>query len=201
MGALVLPHEKLYLEHLPDADRYYKSFMHRDQINFVTMTKWVLAGWHCACHSPAHTPFRNASTSPARTNFLITTSLDHLKFWKKQDAAIEFAKHYRASLSAVVGVAASPDGRYFASVSAGGEGRVFDVVNVGACGRAAGVKRRKEGTAERERARRHDQHSQICVQAEMLLLGTRGVLGAESAGRVSPGVWRRRALVVQRNNR
>lgn len=37
----VLPHEKLYLEHLPSANRYYKSFMHRDQINFVTMTKYV----------------------------------------------------------------------------------------------------------------------------------------------------------------
>lgn len=35
----VLPHERLYLEHLPDADRYYKSFMHRDNLNFVVMTK------------------------------------------------------------------------------------------------------------------------------------------------------------------
>jgi peptidylprolyl isomerase domain and WD repeat-containing protein 1 len=35
----VLPHERLYLDHLPDADRYYKSFMHRDALNFVTMTK------------------------------------------------------------------------------------------------------------------------------------------------------------------
>jgi peptidylprolyl isomerase domain and WD repeat-containing protein 1 len=35
----VLPHEKLYLEHLPDADRYYKSFMHRDTLNYVAMTK------------------------------------------------------------------------------------------------------------------------------------------------------------------
>jgi peptidylprolyl isomerase domain and WD repeat-containing protein 1 len=36
---LVLPHEKLYLEHLPAADRYYKSFMHRDAINFNVITK------------------------------------------------------------------------------------------------------------------------------------------------------------------
>lgn len=35
----VLPHERLFLEHLPDADRYYKSFMHRDSLNFVIMTK------------------------------------------------------------------------------------------------------------------------------------------------------------------
>lgn len=39
--SLVLPHEKLYLEHLPSANRYYKSFMHRDQINYVTITKYV----------------------------------------------------------------------------------------------------------------------------------------------------------------
>ena len=38
---LVLPHEKLYLEHLPAADRYFKSFMHRDAINFNIMTKCV----------------------------------------------------------------------------------------------------------------------------------------------------------------
>ena len=36
---LVLPHEKLYLEHLPTADRYFKSFMHRDAITFNVITK------------------------------------------------------------------------------------------------------------------------------------------------------------------
>jgi peptidylprolyl isomerase domain and WD repeat-containing protein 1 len=35
----VLPHEKLYLDHLPSADRYYKSFMHREVINFNVITK------------------------------------------------------------------------------------------------------------------------------------------------------------------
>ena len=39
--SLVLPHEKLYLEHLPSADRYFKSFMHRDAINFNIVTKLV----------------------------------------------------------------------------------------------------------------------------------------------------------------
>lgn len=37
----VLPHERLFLEHLPSADRYSKSFMHRDTINFVCITKYV----------------------------------------------------------------------------------------------------------------------------------------------------------------
>ena len=35
----VLPHERLYLEHLPNADQYYKSFMHRDTINFSVVTR------------------------------------------------------------------------------------------------------------------------------------------------------------------
>lgn len=39
---LVLPHEKLYLEHLPNADQYYQSFMHRDALNFCVITKCVL---------------------------------------------------------------------------------------------------------------------------------------------------------------
>jgi WD40 repeat protein len=69
---------------------------------------------------------------PSRTNFLITTSLDgHVKLWKKQEDSIEFVKHYRASLSAIVGVSADSEGKVFATVSEKGEGRVFDVVNFG----------------------------------------------------------------------
>ncbi|KAF9221560.1 hypothetical protein BS17DRAFT_737282 [Gyrodon lividus] len=99
----VLPHEKLYLDHLPDADQYYKSFMHRDALNFCVMTK---------------------------TDFLITTSLDgHLKLWKKQETGIEFVKHFRAHASPVVGVSASADGQLFASISEDGSAKVFDVVN------------------------------------------------------------------------
>lgn len=67
---------------------------------------------------------------------MITTSVDgHLKLWKKQETGIEFVKHYRTSLRAIVSVSASADGAMFASVSEstkggpGGEGRVFDVVN------------------------------------------------------------------------
>jgi hypothetical protein len=37
---IVLPHEKLYLDHLPNADQYYKSFMHRDVVNFSVMTAY-----------------------------------------------------------------------------------------------------------------------------------------------------------------
>jgi peptidylprolyl isomerase domain and WD repeat-containing protein 1 len=38
---VVLPHERLFLDHLPNADRYHKSFMHRDVINFVVVTRCV----------------------------------------------------------------------------------------------------------------------------------------------------------------
>ncbi|THH28223.1 hypothetical protein EUX98_g5970 [Antrodiella citrinella] len=99
----VLPHEKLYLSNLPSADRYFKSFMHRDVINFSVMT---------------------------RTEFLITTSVDgHLKLWKKQEKGIEFVKHYRAHLATIVAVSASADGQLFASVAEDGSAKVFDVIN------------------------------------------------------------------------
>ncbi|KAF9267395.1 hypothetical protein L218DRAFT_920202 [Marasmius fiardii PR-910] len=99
----VLPHEKLYLEHLPSTDQYYKSFMHRDVINYCVVTK---------------------------TEFMITTSVDgHLKLWKKQETGIEFVKHYRAHLHPIAGVSASADGQLFATISEDGTAKVFDVVN------------------------------------------------------------------------
>ncbi|EJF63476.1 hypothetical protein DICSQDRAFT_83176 [Dichomitus squalens LYAD-421 SS1] len=99
----VLPHEKLYLDHLPSADRYYKSFMHRDVINFNVLT---------------------------RTEFLITTSVDgQVKFWKKQEQGVEFVKLYRAHLAPIVAVSASVDGQLFASVAEDGTAKVFDVIN------------------------------------------------------------------------
>jgi WD40 repeat protein len=70
--------------------------------------------------------------STRRTDFVLTTSVDgHLKFWKKQEQGIEFVKHYRTSLKAVVGVSASEDGVMYATISEDGQGRVFDVVNFG----------------------------------------------------------------------
>ncbi|KXN88078.1 Peptidyl-prolyl cis-trans isomerase cyp15 [Leucoagaricus sp. SymC.cos] len=99
----VLPHERIYLEHLPNTEQYYKSFMHRDVINYSVMTK---------------------------TDFLITTSVDgHLKLWKKQETGIEFVKHYRAHLTPITGVSASADGQLFATVSEDQTAKVFDVVN------------------------------------------------------------------------
>jgi len=99
-----LQHEKLYLDHLPCAERYNKSLMHRDTINFVSVTP--------------------------HTDFVVTTSVDgHVKFWKKQETGIEFVKHYNAHLAMIVGVSVSADGAYFASIAADGSVKVFDVVN------------------------------------------------------------------------
>ncbi|PPQ65382.1 hypothetical protein CVT26_000007 [Gymnopilus dilepis] len=99
----VLPHERLYLEHLPNTNQYSKSFMHREVINFCVMTK---------------------------TEFLITTSIDGVvKLWKKQESGIEFVKVYRAHLTPVTAVSASADGQLFATVSEDMTAKVFDVVN------------------------------------------------------------------------
>lgn len=99
-----LQYERLYLDQLPSADRYAKSLMHRDTINFVSVTR--------------------------HTAFLITTSVDgHVKFWKKQASGIEFVKHYRAHVATIVGACTSADGAYFATIAADGTVKVFDVLN------------------------------------------------------------------------
>ncbi|KAI9091714.1 hypothetical protein DFS34DRAFT_584331 [Phlyctochytrium arcticum] len=101
--ARVLKHERLYLENLPSADMYERSLMHRDIVNFVAMT---------------------------RTDFLVTTSIDgHVKFWKKTAKGIEFVKHFRAHLGAVVSLDSSSDGTLLATAGADQGLKVFDVVN------------------------------------------------------------------------
>ena len=36
---IALPHEQLYVSRLPSSEMYEKSYMHRDVINFVAVTK------------------------------------------------------------------------------------------------------------------------------------------------------------------
>lgn len=68
----VLHYEKLYLENLPNTECYEKSYMHRDNITHIVVTK---------------------------TDFVITASVDgHVKFWKKMEEGIEFVKHFRSHL-------------------------------------------------------------------------------------------------------
>lgn len=55
---------------LPSAELYEKSYMHRDFVTHVAISK---------------------------ADFIITGSVDgHVKFWKKQPEGIEFIKHFRA---------------------------------------------------------------------------------------------------------
>jgi hypothetical protein len=88
----VLEFEQQYLQSLPLADMYEKSYMHRDTVVQVAV---------------AHGP-----------DFIITASVDgHIKFWKKQPQGIEFAKHFKAHLGPITGLAVSNDGSLCASIS------------------------------------------------------------------------------------
>ncbi|KAI9468436.1 MAG: peptidyl-prolyl cis-trans isomerase cyp15 [Benjaminiella poitrasii] len=98
-----LAHEKLYLERLPNADMYEKSYMHRDVLNQVAVTK---------------------------NDFVITTSIDgHLKFWKKTATGIEFVKHYKSHLSSIVDISLSADHELLATISDDMSLKVYDITN------------------------------------------------------------------------
>ncbi len=100
----VLPYENVYLENLPCAESYERSFMHRDVV------AWCI------------------SSGP--TNFLITGSVDgHIKFWKKQDVGVEFVKHFRAHLGSIKHMTVNSNGTLMITVSEDKHGKVFDVVN------------------------------------------------------------------------
>ncbi|TKA54510.1 hypothetical protein B0A53_03203 [Rhodotorula sp. CCFEE 5036] len=99
-----LKHEKLYLDHLPAADRYNRSLMHRDTLVHVAVTK---------------------------TNFVLTASVDGiLKFWKKRPVGVEFVKLYRTHLSPILAVPVSDDGKSCASLGADSGGRTAEGLEV-----------------------------------------------------------------------
>ena len=101
-----LPHEKLYVDALPDCPRYSKSLMHKDQLSFVTI-------------------------SPA-TDFLITSSLDGvIKFWKKIAVGIESVKEFRAHSGEIRDISVSQDGRSFASAGTDKTIKIFDIITFG----------------------------------------------------------------------
>mmetsp|Transcript_7219 Transcript_7219/g.26559 ORF Transcript_7219/g.26559 Transcript_7219/m.26559 type:complete len:683 (-) Transcript_7219:1570-3618(-) len=96
-----LKFESVYLENLPCADMYEKSYMHRDTI----------------CH-----------VAVASSDFFITASIDgHLKFWKKQAKGIEFVKHFRSHVGAVTGLAVSADGQHCATISNDKSAKIYDI--------------------------------------------------------------------------
>ncbi|XP_018803983.1 PREDICTED: peptidylprolyl isomerase domain and WD repeat-containing protein 1 [Bactrocera latifrons] len=98
-----LPYEKVYLENLPNAESYEKSYMHRDIITHVVSTK---------------------------TEFIVTGSYDgHIKFWKKLEEGIEFVKHFRSHLMPIHSLTTNASGTLLCSASADKCAKIFDVVN------------------------------------------------------------------------
>ncbi|XP_048483524.1 peptidylprolyl isomerase domain and WD repeat-containing protein 1 [Plutella xylostella] len=99
----VLEFESLYIENLPSSETYERSYMHRDVVTHIVVTK---------------------------TDFVITASQDgHLKFWKKQEEGIEFVKHFRAHLASISDVATNSTGTLLCTASHEKAIKIFDVVN------------------------------------------------------------------------
>ncbi|XP_046970455.1 peptidylprolyl isomerase domain and WD repeat-containing protein 1 isoform X1 [Vanessa cardui] len=99
----VLEFESLYLENLPSSETYERSYMHRDVVTHIVVTK---------------------------TDFVITASQDgHIKFWKKQEEGIEFVKHFRCHLAPISHLAANSTGTLLCTASTEKTIKVFDVVN------------------------------------------------------------------------
>ena len=75
----VLEFESAHLDSLPSAQMYERSYMHRDQLSHVEIAQ--------------------------AADFIITGSVDgHIKFWKKRQQGVEFAKQFRAHLGAIAGM-------------------------------------------------------------------------------------------------
>ncbi|XP_067678099.1 peptidylprolyl isomerase domain and WD repeat-containing protein 1-like [Haliotis asinina] len=100
----VLEFEQVYMDNIPSAEYYEKSYMHRDVITHIAVT---------------------------RTDFIITGSCDgHVKFWKKsEETGIEFVKHFRSHLGNIQDMSVSNNGELCCTVSDDKTGKVFDVVN------------------------------------------------------------------------
>ncbi|KAL5583176.1 hypothetical protein UlMin_015618 [Ulmus minor] len=98
-----LQFERAYLDSLPSANMYEKSYMHRDVVTHVAVSA---------------------------ADFFITGSADgHLKFWKKKAIGIEFAKHFRSHLGPIEGLAVSVDGSLCCTISNDHAVKIYDVVN------------------------------------------------------------------------
>ncbi|GER25553.1 peptidyl-prolyl cis-trans isomerasecyclophilin-type family protein [Striga asiatica] len=98
-----LQFEQAYLDALPSANMYEKSYMHRDVVTHVAVSA---------------------------ADFFISGSSDgHLKFWKKKGVGIEFAKHFRSHLGPIEGLAVSVDGALCCTISNDRSVKIYDVFN------------------------------------------------------------------------
>jgi peptidylprolyl isomerase domain and WD repeat-containing protein 1 len=97
-----LAHEKAFLDKLPSAEMYEKSYMHRTTITHLLVTN--------------------------ETDFIVTASQDgHVKFWKKMSEGIEFVKHFHAHLGEINDMVASNDGLRLCTTSSDRTVKFFDV--------------------------------------------------------------------------
>lgn len=97
-----LEFEEVYLKNLPSAEMYERSYMHRDVVTHVAVSK--------------------------ATEFIITGSIDgHVKFWKKLPDSIEFVKHFQAHLGPILSLELSTDGRKLVTISVDRMIKFFDV--------------------------------------------------------------------------
>jgi peptidylprolyl isomerase domain and WD repeat-containing protein 1 len=97
-----LEHERLFLENLPTGKLYEHSFMHRDVISHIVVSK--------------------------ATEFVVTASVDgHVKFWKKMADNVEFVKHFQAHIAPITAFELSPDGRKLFSAAKDRMLKFFDV--------------------------------------------------------------------------
>lgn len=98
-----LQFEQAYLDALPSANMYEKSYMHRDIVTHVAVSA---------------------------AEFFITGSIDgQLKFWKKKPIGIEFAKHFKSHIGPIEGLAVSVDGLLCCTISNDHAVKIYDVVN------------------------------------------------------------------------
>lgn len=100
--ARTLDFESLYLDKLPAAECYEHSYMHRDVVSHVAVSK--------------------------TTEFIVTGSVDgHVKFWKKMAETIEFVKHYQAHLGAINAMVVSPDGKMLVTTATDNMIKFFEI--------------------------------------------------------------------------
>jgi len=99
-----LKHEMIFIENIPSCEAYEKSYMHREAVRHVHVTK---------------------------TQFLITTSFDGVvKFWKKTGLGIEFVKSFKSHAGPVDDISVTSSGSELASISRKDKSvKIFDIVN------------------------------------------------------------------------
>jgi peptidylprolyl isomerase domain and WD repeat-containing protein 1 len=100
--ARTLKFENVYADNMPSADFYEHSFMHRDIVTHIGVSK--------------------------ATEFIITGSNDgHVKFWKKMPTTIEFVKHYHAHLGPIHALVVSTDEKMVVTTSADSMIKFFEI--------------------------------------------------------------------------